>query len=131
LLSHGVWAFKVTGQHEATDLVCSDRLEPKLGLIQRTARTVALTEWKLVRENDDPDAKAEEARTQAGQYASGVLGAVELKRTRYVVLVTIRDIAAPPDVDAERFLYRHVVVPVRPETPSVNARHRPQKRRAK
>jgi hypothetical protein len=93
-----------------------------LAAIQRSARTLALTEWKLVRSETDLVTKAEEARNQAGLYSSGPLRSLELKRTRYVVLVCEQEAHPPEDVSVSGITYRHVVVPVRPAVPSKSAR---------
>lgn len=78
------WTFKMSGVGAATDLVFNDPIQAELSAIQRTGRLLVLTEWKRVREERELDEKAAEAVTQAQQYASGVLGALELKRTRYI-----------------------------------------------
>jgi|WetSurMetagenome_2_1015567.scaffolds.fasta_scaffold56886_1 hypothetical protein len=122
LLSHGIWAFKVQALGGATDLVCGEPIEKEIGTIQRTARTLALTEWKLVHSNSEVVSKAAEAKTQAELYASGVLQTVELKRTRYLVLVAEGDLAPPNDVFSGGITYRHIVVPVNPGNPSQTAR---------
>jgi hypothetical protein len=55
---------------------------------RRIARALVLTEWKLVKKPNDSDEIANQARSQVRSYAAGLLGDLELKRTRYVVLVT-------------------------------------------
>ncbi len=122
LLGLGIWAFKISGAGAATDLVLNEPIEDERGLIDQTGRTMALTEWKLVRRNDQLEAKALEARVQASQYAAGLLGPLELKTTRYAVLVTSSALAPPPNVHDGGVRYRHIVLPVDPETPSVVAR---------
>jgi hypothetical protein len=124
LLSHGIWAFKVQGNGAATDLVCGELIAGEIGLIQRTARTLALTEWKLIRTEAELDSKAAEAKAQAELYTAGVLQTVVLKRTRYLILVAKDDLAPPPDVSVGGITYRHIVVPVEPGTPSQTARSR-------
>jgi len=136
LLGHGIWAFKVRGKGAetdlvfgepiATDLVYGKPIEDEIGVIQRTARTLALTEWKLVRSGGEIESQASQARKQAKLYASGVLQPVELKRTRYVVLVAEDDLSPPANVAAGNATYRHIVVPVKPGTPSQTARKRPR-----
>jgi hypothetical protein len=80
LLAHGIWAFKVAGGGQATDLVLAEPLAGELDRVQRVARTIALTEWKLVRRRDNLNEIAREAREQAKDYASGILGTLELNR---------------------------------------------------
>lgn len=124
LLSHGIWAFKVMALGGATDLVFGDPVEHHSQVVRRTARTLILTEWKLVRSPAEIAAKAQEARDQAAIYSGGVLGDTELKRTRYVVLVCQPDLSPPDDVMLGAITYRHIVLPVSPETPSATARTR-------
>lgn len=118
ILGHGIWAFKVSAQGGATDLVFAEPMDEAKA--NRVARALVLTEWKKATAKNAA-AKAAEAREQASLYTRGVLGGLELKRTRYVVLVTEKEIATPPDDRAGDVTYRHVVVPVNPDTPSVAA----------
>jgi hypothetical protein len=104
LLTHGVWAFKVQGTSEATDLVYGEPLNRTRQVLRRTARVIVLTEWKRVRSPDDADAKAAEARRQTNEYAAGVLGDLELKRTRYIVLVGERQQTPPSDLEEKGIL---------------------------
>jgi hypothetical protein len=89
LLSHGIWAFKVTGAGAATDLVYGEPLVPGSNPLRRTARALVLTEWKKVTDGTTVERQSEIARTQARLYSGGILGDVELKRTRYIVLVSL------------------------------------------
>jgi hypothetical protein len=118
ILGHGIWAFKVNAQGGATDLVFAEPVDEAKA--NRVARALVLTEWKKATAKNVAD-KAAEAREQASLYTRGVLGGLELKRTRYVVLVTEKEIVAPADVREGDVTYRHVVVPVKPDTPSVAA----------
>ena len=95
LLSHGIWAFKITAPGAATDLVYGDPLSGRGIVMNRIARALVLTEWKLVKQADDIDGKAQEGRKQTALYAAGVLGDLELKRTRYVVLVCEGELQPP------------------------------------
>jgi hypothetical protein len=120
LLAHGIWAFKASGPKAATDLVFPEPIGDHLGTIQRTASALVLTEWKLVTDPTKIDSVAHQAREQAARYESGLLGALELKRTRYVVLVTTDDGAkSPDDVTSQGIAFRHVVIPVKPRSASV------------
>ena len=124
LLSHGVWAFKVQGGGAATDLVYNEPLVPSNATLRRSSKAIVLTEWKRVSSQKEIARGAEQARTQANDYSSGILGDLELKRTRYVVLVGERKQQAPDDVVCGGVTYRHIWVTVDPETPSVSARSR-------
>ena len=113
LLSHGIWAFKVSTIGSATDLVFNNPVDRYADIMSRTARALILTEWKLVRSGDTITTKAQEARTQARHYSGGVLGDVELKRIRYIVLVCHEDLNEDltlPDVIDEPVTYRHVLL---------------------
>jgi hypothetical protein len=124
LLSHGIWAFKVVGPGAATDLVYGDPLPERAPLAKRIARALVLTEWKLVRKESELDEKAREGRRQAEIYAAGVLGDLELKRTRYIVLVSESELRPPDDFPEKGIIYRHVIIPVKPKSPSLAARQR-------
>jgi hypothetical protein len=123
LLSHGIWAFKVTGSGAATDLVYREPLVQS-PILQRTARTLVLTEWKKATNDSTARAQSESAIAQAQLYASGVLGDIELKRTRYIVIISPRLLEALPDVERDDITYRHVMMPLSQEQPSVEARRR-------
>jgi hypothetical protein len=82
LLSHGIWAFKVTGAGAATDLVFADPIHTRAPTVKRTARALVLTEWKLVRDLDQAAERAREAREQAALYSAGILRGTEIKQTR-------------------------------------------------
>lgn len=59
LLLHGIWAFKVSAIRERTDLVLGTRLVVDQTVIASTHGLV-LTEWKLVRKEDNPRRKRDE-----------------------------------------------------------------------
>jgi hypothetical protein len=122
LLSHGIWAFKVVAPGAATDLVYGEPVEQCVAAARRIARAFVLTEWKVIKNPQEIDTKAEAARKQAAIYSGGVLGDVELKRTRYIVLVSRNELASPGDVADKEITYRHVVIPVKPKSPSKAAR---------
>ncbi|THI90456.1 MAG: hypothetical protein CAF41_003545 [Nitrospira sp. CG24A] len=124
LLSHGIWAFKVVAPGGATDLVFGDPVERHAEIMKRTARALVLTEWKLIKSQDEMTRKAQEAREQAAIYSGGVLGDAELKRTRYIVLVCQLDLPSPDDVSDGAVTYRHVLLPTSPKNPSTMARVR-------
>ena len=124
LLSHGIWAFKVQGGGAATDLVYNEPLVPSNATLRRSSKAIVLTEWKRVGSKSEIARTAEQARTQANDYSSGVLGDLELKRTRYVVLVAEHKQQAPDDFVHGVVTYRHIWITVDPETPSVAARSR-------
>jgi hypothetical protein len=122
LLSHGIWGFKVSSVGSATDLVFGEPIETQVAAIRRTARALVLTEWKLVRNGDDINTLAKTARTQSKLYSMGVLHDIVLKSTRYVVLVSKKQLQPLDDFRETDVTYRHIVVPVDPDPPSVAAK---------
>jgi hypothetical protein len=124
LLSHGIGAFKITGVGAATDLVFGVPIEREIDLVRRTARALVLTEWKLIKDEKEMENVAAAARKQTDLYAGGLLGDLELKRTRYIILVTSGNITAPGDVKAGSINFLHIVIPVAAEWPSTIARKR-------
>jgi hypothetical protein len=122
LLSHGIWAFKVKAVGESTDLVFGDRIEEHATEVQRTARALVATEWKIVRSATEVEQKASEARKQLKLYERGALTDLTLTSTRFVVLVSAKGIVAPSDFVEDDVTYRHVLVEVDPESPSKAAR---------
>jgi hypothetical protein len=127
LLSHGIWAFKVTGSGAATDLVYREPLVQS-PILQRTARALVLTEWKKATDDSTARAQSESAVAQARLYAGGVLGDIELKRTRYIIIVSPHLLGTLPDVERDGITYRHVMISLSQEQPSVEARRRKDKR---
>jgi hypothetical protein len=128
LLSHGIFAFKIVGGDSATDLAFNEPIDDRSHIIRHAARTIVLTEWKRIIEPTG-DKKAVEARKQTVQYAGGVLGDTVLERTRYIVLVSERQIAQVQDLEADGIKFRHVHIAVDPLPPSRAARQ-PRKRSA-
>jgi hypothetical protein len=100
----------------------NEPVQTELPLIERTGNAIVLTEWKVVRELGELERKATEARAQASLYAGGLLGGLELKRTRYAVLVTATISRGLSDVEQDGMMCRHICVPVNPDSPSKAAR---------
>jgi hypothetical protein len=124
LLGHGIFGFKATGEGAATDLVLGEPLSPGSPGVA-SARALVLTEWKVVRPTDTAAEKAEEARRQASRCATGLLGAFELRTTRYVVLVSRDELDRVPAAMAEGSVtYEHVSIVVSRPVPSRHARRR-------
>jgi len=122
LLHHGIWAFKVSAVGAATDLVYAEPIADQIPSIRRTARVLVLTEWKLVRDQSEVEEKAEDARRQARLYSEGILAELELKTVRYVILVSKENLEVPPDKIEGATTFRHILLPIEPETPSKEAR---------
>jgi hypothetical protein len=117
LLAHGIFAFKVDGEGERTDLILQEPLRDATES-ERFADGFVLTEWKKAKEEKDAAAQFERARKQAALYAKGVLGASELASYRYLVIVSRRRIAVPGDMTEGPVTYRHVNISVDPQSPS-------------
>jgi hypothetical protein len=117
LLLHEIWAFKVSGTGERTDLIFPVPPNP-IGALTG----LVLTEWKV--------SKAAgrdyfgEAFKQARSYSQGVLAATELATHRYLVVVSDRALECPEDRIDSGITFRHINIPVRPETPSKAARRK-------
>jgi hypothetical protein len=124
LLSHGIWAFKVSAAGAATDLVFGEPLADRSDIVRRTARALVLTEWKVVQDVGDAPKKAEEARRQADRYSDGILRDLALNKTRYVVLVSKVTFDPPIDVVDSGVTYTHFVLGLDGATPSKVARQR-------
>ena len=121
LLHHGIFAFKAHTSQGRTDLVFG---EPIINdEIARVADGLVLTEWKKVVKPSDRARKAGEARKQTTIYNASVLGGVELKDYRYIVLVSMKQLPTIADVSENGITYRHINIAVNPESPSKAARN--------
>jgi hypothetical protein len=118
LLWHGIWAFKVSGAGERTDLVLGTPL-PADREIASVADALVLTEWKKVTDASKVEAAFVKAIQQADLYSRGVLGGIELHSLRYVVIVTReRCDAIPADRTTPLGTYRCIGLAVEPAVPS-------------
>ncbi len=114
LLWHGIQAFKAHADGGRTDLVFA---EPITTADESGVQGLVLTEWK---KGTAADAAKQwgAARRQAGLYAAGALGGVELRRYRFAVLVSEKAVTPPVDVVEGEVTYRHVNIAVDPDTPA-------------
>lgn len=119
LLQHGIFAFKVYAEGARTDLIFH---EPILDGVEQFADAVVLTEWKIAKEDAKANASFAEARRQAQLYVDGPLAASELRNYRYAVVVTSRRVNVPGDLVQDGITYRHINIPVRPDSPSVDSK---------
>lgn len=113
LLWHGIWAFKTDAAGAKTDLIYQ---EPLQATNAASVAGLVLTEWKKAKANSA--AKFQEAKRQAELYSSGVLAGIELASHRYLIVVTEKETAIPPDVVEQGIIYRHINICVNPRTPS-------------
>jgi hypothetical protein len=116
LLWHGLWGFKVSGAGEATDLIFGEPID--VTAVQSAAEALVLTEWKLVRQPSQATSQAQQAHAQASRYARGVLGGLELRDYRYLVIVSEDFVDLPEDFTEDDVRYRHVNIAVSPKSPS-------------
>jgi hypothetical protein len=119
LLGHGIYAFKVDAKGARTDLITLDSLPAD---VSRYASGIVLTEWKLAKSPAEAPKKFEEARQQAALYASGPLASIELRGTRYAIVVTEGWVEFPPYTEAGEVRYRNFNIALTPESPSRTAR---------
>ncbi len=114
LLWHGIQAFKVHGDGGRTDLVFA---EP-IGVADTAGiQGLVLTEWKKGAAGN-ATARYASAKRQAYLYSAGVLGGVELRRYRFLVLVSEKAVRPPSDVVDGAVTYRHINIAVDPDKPS-------------
>jgi hypothetical protein len=117
LLSHGIWAFKVSAEGERTDLVYQEaaaRFEHEQG----HADGLVLTEWKKAASREQAEGKFKEARDQAHRYGRGVLAGNELTNYRFAIVVSEEQVPIPDDISYEGIVYRHINIAVKPKPPS-------------
>jgi hypothetical protein len=126
LLWHGIFAFKAQGPSAQTDLILG---EPVSEGVAGYAEGLVLTEWKVAVNEKEAITKLSQARSQAEQYAGGLLAGIELRSHRYLVIVTDKGIELPPDITMGTITYRHVNIPVRPAVASIAARNASKIRR--
>jgi hypothetical protein len=117
LLWHGILAFKVDATGGRTDLIYQEHmLTDELAGV----RGLVLTEWKVA--HGDGAHEFSVAKSQAKNYATGVLGGLELASHRYLVVVTEKQVRVPPDKVCQSVTYRHINIAVDPESPSKAAK---------
>lgn len=121
LLAHGIWAFKVHGPGQRTDLVLQEPLTES-ATVARAHAPFVLTEWKRVLTPGDAHAKRNEALRQATIYGREVLAALELGSTRYLALVSSDRLHDFDDETQDGVQYRTINIAVSAATPSKAAR---------
>lgn len=122
LLSHGILAFKISGQRGITDLAFNEPFEQDDAALSLAARGVVLTEWKVAKTASEVNTRAQEAIEQTKQYKSGTLGDMELVNTRYIVIVSDVYFQAPENYVEGGVTYRHIPLCLSAETASQAAK---------
>jgi len=117
LLSHGIWAFKVSAEGERTDLVYQEAAA-RFASEQSNAEGLVLTEWKKAASKGEAEGKLKEARDQAHRYGRGVLAGNELTNYRFAIVVSEEQVPIPGDISHEGIVYRHINIAVKPKPPS-------------
>jgi hypothetical protein len=121
LLSHGVYAFKADATSGRTDLILGEPFMMTEDV--RSADAIVLTEWKLVRPGENTSQKALEGKAQMDRYASNELAGFELRRHRYVVLVSRAPLLPMPTAEISGDVtYHYVNIAIEPPTPSQQSR---------
>lgn len=119
LLSHGLYAFKVSAVGGITDLVFQEPADT--GQAQIFSGLV-LTEWKKCDKKEQIASAFNAARLQAELYAPGALSGNELRGYRYAVVVSPHTEKVPADLISKGVIYRHILICVNPLVPSKHAR---------
>jgi hypothetical protein len=119
LLAHGIFAFKATSSAARTDLVFHEPVNTDVAYA--VAEGLVLTEWKRLTDPRKLNASIDSADVQADLYGTGVLGGSELRRIRYVVVVSKEQVHMPEDTIRQGYLIRHLNIAVHPDAPSVAA----------
>jgi hypothetical protein len=125
LLLHGIYAVKVVGEGQRTDLFFGQPMAND-DQVSGAIEAYVLTEWKCVKQPSEYNKMAEDARQQSALYANGLLYGMELSDYRYIVLVSEKDLPEIANTIQAGIEYKHINIPVSPEPPSRSAKQRPQ-----
>ncbi len=77
---------------------------------------------QLIKTQSELRAKIEEAQRQAEIYSSDVLGGMELRNCRYLIMVSENRIEMPTDIIKGVTKYRQINIAVDPGNPSAEAK---------
>lgn len=121
LLLHGIFAFKTDAKGERTDLILGTKLAIDSQVLAATHGMV-LTEWKLVRDGESPEAKVIQALEQAATYSSGSLAGYELESERYLIVVGRKPFRVSEPIRKGGILYQVMPLILDPPTPSLVAK---------
>jgi len=128
LLSHGIWAFKSSAEGERTDLVLGGDLDIQSEVIHRASIGLILTEWKVIRAENELQGMVDRAYEQAKRYQKGILAGFEVASPRYLVMVSEDHLEMPPPRQDGEVLYEHLNIAVSPSSPSRFARKQVSRR---
>ncbi len=117
LLFHKIWAFKSYAAGERTDLILKESTSPNNPICTK-AEGLVLTEWKTATQTDC-DAKIAQAKKQAHCYGKGSLHPLELASTRYIVIVSEKELSIElSQSELEGITYKVINIAYNPNTPS-------------
>lgn len=124
LLLHGIWAFKIDSGGQRTDLVFKEEFtDATLGEARMASEGLVLTEWKLVKDAKETNNKSQEALNQARIYSTESLAELELRKYRYLVMVSLNHLKnLPDDLVENNIKYRYINIAIEPENPSTRSR---------
>lgn len=132
LLLHKIWAFKVDGGNERTDLALSTPIQESDPLLNSVDGLV-LTEWKkhdLKKHKNDYSALITEAKKQALLYTFGSLYALELSNYCYLVIVSEKSLNIPLEActfSENNIKFRVINIAYNPNIPSVESKKQTNK----
>jgi hypothetical protein len=123
LLLHGIWAFKADSSGQRTDLILGNHLAIDDDVLGATHGMV-LTEWKLLRDGDNPENVRDKAKNQASLYSDGGLAGFQLDSERYLVLVGKKEFDVPNDERIEQVSYKVIPLFLTSKSPSIVAKQK-------
>lgn len=120
-LLHKIWSFKINSTGERTDLVLETKISEKDDLLE-SVNGLVLTEWKVADQND-VEAKINEAITQANKYALGSLYSTDLRKYRYIVIVSKKNLGIGNyEREENGNVYKIINIAYNPDSPSIGAK---------
>jgi hypothetical protein len=94
--------------------------------LRSASQGLVLTEWKLVRRDNELESKEQEAFEQAKRYREGILAGFEVASPRYLIIVSA-DYRIMPSLREEAGVkYEYHNIAVEPSTPSRHATAQPK-----
>lgn len=121
LLRHGIYAFKAHASGARTDLMFQEKCQqshfeklPVSGLV--------LTEWKLFKGNGNARSAFQQAERQAKEYQATALAGVELRSTRFCIVVSKEQVQTPDDKYDGSVRYKFINIAINRLSPSALAR---------
>lgn len=123
LLFHKIWGFKANAEGERTDLILGQTIDEKDPLYA-SADGLVLTEWKVVRNNENYEVIIEKAKKQAAIYKAGSLYPLELSNYCFLVIVSAKNLQIPYEklsFTENEVKFRVINIAYDPDKPSIAA----------